>query len=316
MRTFLTFILTCLSLLAANPPIVLNPWTTNQAPPVAGTNLAVRNPASGMQWLFYADPNSNRVARLWDITNMAPSLGTNFPGIRVSNTAYFSNTYAAGSNYMAGTLTESNIHGLTWTNWTAPYPPGITFSAGGIDLSSQGEDIPFRFYHHGAVSFYLDGANNEWVVTNDALHINSSLLIDGSVTNTGGIYYGDGSGLTNVPCTNATTFVGVALSNTVSQVAFEMTNVIPLLTNHWYYFTNVAWTNHTLKFTNLTAGTETRIYVKGGETNYTLNCLWPDDVVATWLSTTNDSMRSNRVTHINVSCWDATNVVLVGKEAP
>lgn len=274
MRTFLTFILTCVGVLAANPPIVLNPWTTNRAPPVVGTNLGISNNASGFMWKFYGYPGSNTVARLMDLDPYA-----------LTNEAV---------------VWHDTIYGNVWTN---NLTFGVLFlsdagnSAGSIVFSGDGNDV-FKFVDLNLyTNLWCDSDFNTWQFDH---------------TPTVGPY-----GTIGIPLlTNCNATVGVALSNTVSQVAFAMTNVLPLLTNHWYYFTNVAWTNHTLKFTNVTAGTETRIYVKGGDTNYTLNFLWPAGVVATWLSTTNDSMRSNRVTHINVSCWDATNIVLVGKEAP
>lgn len=93
----------------AQAPFWRNSWSTNQAPPVIGTNLWISNTAQGQGWFFYNYPSSNAVARLRDITNAFTGLSastTNFNGINVTNRA------------LIGDLVVTNSGNTTnLTNW-------------------------------------------------------------------------------------------------------------------------------------------------------------------------------------------------------
>ena len=151
--------LTCLG----QAPFWRNSWSTNQVPPVIGTNLWVSNTASGMAWMFYNDPHSNRVARLWDITNMSPAVAGTGP--YVSNYAGFAtNTFVHGRMFFGG---DPNTPGI--------YPQGYYTPAFGST----------RFYN-------VDDPGTGYETNHHHTFNRNGMLLNQ------GQYYGDGGWLTNL----------------------------------------------------------------------------------------------------------------------
>lgn len=207
--TTIAFLL-CPLLLAAQAPIWRNSWSTNQSPPVIGTNLGVSNTASGFMWKFYGWPDSNMVARLSDVTNIVG-------GSSASITNAVASVWTNGSAVVASGATNIEFFGVVASN----APVGQIGNVRVWIQPSSGTNVNFFFVTNGlyASNVFATNLSVDVFYVNTEMQLSNALRVPfggtGTNTNVLGAFF-IGNGTNSVQFLNTNTFANWLSNQMVS----------------------------------------------------------------------------------------------------